>query len=242
MSMHGARRHGAGHTKETGMFDRTEERGAAGPHTAAPDAAPLDVVLVSNGVQGLDGMFPDGPRARYRTVPTSPGFDPDFSGADVVIVPNGSDHVAMQRAAGAVRRHLDGGGALCCFDGWFTPWVPGNRWVMDNSRATRDVRYRVRDDRRGLTAGVPLDHLNFSHGMSGWWACGYIEPAPGADVVLEDTWGRPIMVLDEATTAGAMLLTASGPLAGAGWGDEHAGLLTLYHNLLDYAAGRGAAR
>jgi hypothetical protein len=113
---------------------------------------------------------------------------------------------------------------------------------MDNSRATRDVRYRVRDDRRGLTAGVPLDHLNFSHGMSGWWACGYIEPAPGADVVLEDTWGRPIMVLDEATTAGAMLLTASGPLAGAAWGDEHAGLLTLYHNLLDYAAGRGAAR
>jgi hypothetical protein len=51
-----------------------------------------------------------------------------------VVVPNGSDHVAMQRAAGAVRGHLDGGGALFCFDGWFTPWVPGNRWVMDNSR------------------------------------------------------------------------------------------------------------
>jgi hypothetical protein len=90
------------------------------------------------------------------------------------------------------------------------------------------VRYRARRDRRGLLAGVPLDHLNFSHGMSGWWACGFIEPAPGADVVLEDTWGRPVVVLDEATTAGAMLLTASGPLAGVAWGDEHAGLLTLY--------------
>lgn len=205
-------------------------------------APPLDAVVVSNGVQGLDGMFPDDRRARYRTAATSAAFDPDFAGADLVVVPNGSDHVAMQRAAGAVRRHLDAGGALFCFDGWFTPWVPGNRWVMDNSRATKDVRYRVGTDRHGLTAGVPMDHLDFSHGMSGWWACGYIEPAPDADVVLEDTWGRPVVVLDEATTPGVMLLTASGPLANVSWGAEHAGLLTLYHNLVDFVAGRRAAR
>lgn len=206
--------------------------------------APLDIVVVSNGLQGLDGMFPETAQARYRTVATAPDFDPSFDGADVVIVPNGSDHVAMQRAAGAVRTHLHGGGALFCFDGWFTPWVPGNRWVMDNSKATKDVRYRVRTDRHGLFAGVPVADFEWSHGMSGWWACGYIEPAPGADVVLEDTWGRAIVVLDEATTPGAMLLTASGPLAGVRFGAEHAGLLTLYDHLLTFAAGRvaGAVR
>lgn len=202
----------------------------------------IDAVLVSNGLQGLDGMFPPTDRVRYRTVPTAPDFDPDFAGADLVIVPNGSDHVAMQRAAGAVRRHLDGGGALFCFDGWFTPWVPGNRWVMDNSRTTKDVRYRVRTDRHGLLDGVPLADFEFSHGMSGWWACGFIEPAPGADVVLEDTWGRAVAVLDEATTPGAMFLTASGPLAGVSFGAEHAGLYTLYERLLTFVAGRGAAR
>lgn len=212
------------------------------PQQVHEGAQPLDAVVVSNGLQGLDGMFPDDARARYRVVATSAAFDPDFSGADLVVVPNGSDHVAMQRAAAAVRRHLDAGGALFCFDGWFTPWVPGNRWVMDNSRPTRDVRYRVRTDRHGLLAGVPLDHLNFSHGMSGWWACGYIEPAPGADVLLEDTWGRPVVVLDEATAAGPMLLTASGPLANVAWGDEHAGLLTFYHNLVDHVSARRAAR
>lgn len=205
---------------------------------------PLDAVVISNGLEGLGRMFPSDERVRFRTVPTSPDFAPDFAGADLVVVPNGSDHVAMQRAAGAVRTHLDGGGALFCFDGWFTPWVPGNRWVMDNSKATKDVRYRVRTDRHGLFAGVPVADFEFSHGMSGWWACGYIEPAPGADVVLEDTWGRAVVVLDEATTPGMMLLTASGPLAGVRFGAEHAGLFTLYEHLLPFVAGRaaGAAR
>ena len=213
-------------------------RGAAGPGTAGALAA----VVVSNGVEGLDRLFPSDARVHYRTVATAPDFDPDLAGADLVVVPNGSDHVALWRAAGRVRAHLDGGGTLFCFDGWFTPWVPGNRWVMDNGRPTRDVRYRPGTDRHGLLAGVALDDLTFSHGMSGWWACGYVEPAPGADVLLEDTWGRAVVVLDEATTPGAMLLTASGPLAAAGFGPDHAGLLALYDNLLAYAAGRRAAR
>jgi len=199
---------------------------------------PLDITLVSNGLQGLGAMFPDTAAARYRTVPTGPDFAPDFSGADVVVVPNGSDHVAMHRAAGAVRAHLDRAGALWCFDGWFTPWVPGNRWVMDNTKPTKDVRYRVRTDRRGLFDGVRVADFERSQGMSGWWACGYIEPAPGADVVLEDTWGRPVVVLDEATAPGAMFLTASGPLAGVPFGAEHAGLYTLYERLLTLAAER----
>ncbi len=201
---------------------------------------PLAITLVSNGLQGLDTMFPDTDGARYNTVATAPDFAPEFAGADVVIVPNGSDHVAMQRASGAVRAHLDRGGSLWCFDGWFTPWVPGNRWVMDNTRASNDVRYRVRTDRHGLFDGVPLADFEVSHGMSGWWACGYVEPAPGADVVLEDTWGRAVVVLDEATTAGAMFLTASGPLAGVPFGAEHAGLYTLYERLVTFAAGRRA--
>ncbi len=205
---------------------------------------PIDAIVISNGVEGLDRLFPSDERVRYQTVPTTPAFSPEFAEADLVVVPNGSDHIALQHAAGAVRSYLDRGGTLFCFDGWFTPWVPGNQWVMDNTYATRDVRYHVRTDRHSLFADVPLADLEFSHGMSGWWACGYIDPAPGADVVLEDTWGRPVIVLDESTTPGALLLTASGPLAGVSFGREHAGLLTLYDNLLTFAAGRaaGAAR
>ena len=86
-------------------------------------------------------------------------------------------------------------------------------------------------DPHGLLQGLDLDQLNFSHGMSGWWACGYIQAAPGADVLLADTWQRPIVVLDEVSTAGRMLLTASGPLADVTYaGQSDTALVALYRN------------
>lgn len=192
------------------------------------------VKLISNDLMGLDTYFPSDAETRYECVPVGPRFDPDFGSADAVIVPNGSDHVAMAHARPRVREYLDGGGTLMCFDGWFTDWVPGNQWRMDNSRATRDVRYHVVTDRHALMSGVELDQLQFSHGMSGWWACGYIEAAPGADVLLADTWGRAVMVLDEVTTVGRMILTASGPLAPVSFSDDpdRDALRRLYLNLL----------
>lgn len=126
---------------------------------------------------------------------------------DLLVVPNGSDHVALWRARDAVRAHLDLGGGLFVEDGWFTDWVPNNRWVHDNTYPTRDVRYSVHNDRHGLFTGINLDAFNVQDGISGWWACGFIEPSATADVVLVDTWNRPVVVVD-----GAMFLTASGPL------------------------------
>ncbi len=211
----------------------------------------VQAVVVSNGIVGLADAFASDERAEYHLVPVAPGgagwLERALDGADLLIVPNGSDHVAMLHARSAVAAFVDRGGALCCFDGWFTRWVPGSRWVMDNARPTKDVRYHVETDRRGLLAGLDLDEINFSHGMSGWWACGYIEPAPGADVVLADTWGRAVMVLDEHTAAGPIVLTASGPLA-PGWfgGPSPAGarrhaLAALYDNVLALVARRGMA-
>lgn len=104
---------------------------------------------------------------------------------------------------------------------------------MDNSRRTLDVRYAPGPDPHGLLRNIDLDELNFSHGMSGWWACGYLRAAPGAQVLLADTWQRPVAVLDEASTRGRMLLTASGPLADVTRaGRPDGALVTLYRNFI----------
>jgi hypothetical protein len=126
---------------------------------------------------------------------------------DLLVVPNGSDHVALYRSRDAIHAHLAGGGALFVEDGWFTDWVPGNRWVHDNTHPTRDVRYRVADDRHGLFDGIDLTAFDFQDGLSGWWSCGSIVPSATAEVALVDTWDRPIVVVDKR-----MVLTASGPL------------------------------
>ncbi len=173
----------------------------------------LKALLISNNVAGLESYYVSGDLVQYTVCRITKDFDPDLMPYDVLVVPNGSDHIAMLRIKNKVRGFLDAGRALVCADGWFTDWVPGNRWVMDNAKKTMDMRYALHTDRYGLFDGLAVDALTFSHGMSGWWACGYIEPAEGADVVLTDTWQRAIIVLDEVSTGGRMLLTASGPLA-----------------------------
>lgn len=182
---------------------------------------------LDNGIHGLEGVFPSDERVRFEAVPASSarlGLDE----ADLFVVPNGSDHLAMARHADEVAAFLDRGGTLFCFDGWFTDWIPGNRWIYDVSKPTAEVRYRVETDTHDLMRGVALDDLQFMYGISGWWACGYIEPGAEAGVLLRDTWDRAVVVVDEKTTGGRMLLTASGPLGC--YGDN--GLTALYRNAL----------
>lgn len=193
----------------------------------------LHALLISNGLVGLDNYYVSNELVHYTTCLITRDFAPDLLTYDLLVVPNGSDHVAMLKIKNQVRAFLDAGKALVCCDGFFTAWVPGNQWRMDNSRRTLDVRYTPSPDRHGLLQGLDLDELNFSHGMSGWWSCGYIEAAPGTDVLLADTWQRPIVVLDEVSTAGRMLLTASGPLADVTYaGQADSALVGLYRNFI----------
>ncbi len=175
--------------------------------------APIRALIISNGIEGLTGLYQSNAQIQYDQAEVGPDFNPELCGYDLLIVPNGTDHVAMYRIRDQVRAFLDAGGTLFCFDGWFTDWVPGHRWIMDNTHKSIDVRYKVKDDPYQLATHFRAEDLNFSHGISGWWACGYIEPSEQGTVFLEDTWGRPLVVIDDTTTNGRMVLTASGPAA-----------------------------
>lgn len=197
----------------------------------------LNALLISNNIAGLTDYFVSNEQVTYTIACVTSDFNPDLTPYDVLVVPNGSDHVAMLRIKDKVLAFLNEGKAVVCADGWFTNWVPGNQWIMDNSKLTIDTRYFLQTDRYQLFDGVDLDELTFSHSMSGWWSCGYIEPAPQANIVLRDTWHRPIIVLDEVSTEGTLLLTASGPLADVTYsGKQDVALVKLYRNFLQLVA------
>ena len=200
----------------------------------------LAAVIVSNGIHGgTAGLVPTGVSINARIAETSLDFSLDLDDADLLIVPNGSDHVALMKVRDDIARFLARGGSLFCFDGWTMPWLPFHEWVMDNAKRTADIRYHQGVDRYRLLDGVDIDALTFRHGISGWWACGYIDPTADADILLYDSWGRAIAVVDDASTPGLMVLTASGPV---GFYDEDgpsaAALSLFYSNLLALAARR----
>ncbi|MFO0820915.1 MAG: hypothetical protein U1A77_23415 [Pirellulales bacterium] len=200
----------------------------------------LKGLVIDNGIGAVDS-FPSQPPWRMESVKTGPDFELRRRDCQLLIVPNGCDHVALWRVRHEIRQFLDDGGSLFCFCGWFTAWVPGNRWVHDNTHPTREARHFPRPDPRKLLDQVdlaPLDHN--SHGISGWWACGYIETQDMNNALIVDAWGRPLVVADETTTRGFMFLTASGPLGEYTYGEDSRCLRVLYHNALRYAAARAA--
>ncbi len=195
----------------------------------------IQAVVIDNDTFGTRESFRDSERIQYQFANTGPGFAPDLSQADLLIVPNGSDHLAMLAIRAQVHDFLQRGGTLFCFCGWFTDWVPGNRWLHDISQPTSAIRYQIHEDRHGLLQDINLDEFIFNHGISGWWACGYIEAAPGAQVLLADTWQRPVIVVDESSMPGRMVLTASGPVSeGFGYAQKNIGIARFYDNLLRF--------
>lgn len=200
----------------------------------------LQAALIDNGVQGTSDYFVDRGELRFRRERIGAGWAPDFSYDDVLVVPNGSDHVALYRARASVAQLLARGGTVLCFCGFFTPWLPGSVWVHDNSRPNREVRYHVVNDALGLLDDVAIDTLDTNaHGISGWWACGGIQTARESSVVLADTWHRPVLVADTRSTPGLIIATASGPLGDADpSADAGSGLTRLYRNVMRAAAAR----
>ncbi len=201
---------------------------------------PLKALIISNATVGSNKLFQSNEHVSYDIYKVTENFDPDLDGYDLLILPNGAtDSVAMAKIKHKVRAFLDEGNALFCFSGWFTNWVPGNRWIMDNSLKTSEVRYFKKYDRYDLLKDVDIDGLIFSHGISGWWACGYIETAPGAEVILEDTLQRPVVIIDEKTTRGTIIVSASGPVAEVTYGTTNhspsmQAISALYRNFIAF--------
>lgn len=204
-------------------------------------AAPaLRIAYIDNGIEGLAKTFRPRANLDYQALPVTRDFAPDLAGYDVLVVPNGSDQIAMAKIADRVAAFVAGGGALFCFDGWLTDWVPGYRWIADRDTPTRAVRYQWGDDPADLAAGVDINELIYMDGISGWWACGYLKATHGqaAPALITDTWQRTMAVWDTTTTPGVLFLTASGPLGEYGLDQGPNSLARLFQNALAAVARR----
>ncbi len=199
---------------------------------------PLKGLIVDNGT-GSGRGYPDQAEIVFDRVVTCRQFQPDLSSYDLLIVPNGSDHVAMLRIRDQVKQMLDGGKSVFCFCGWFTDWLPGHRWFHDNSHPTKEVRHFIGNDPHGLLSGFdPTDLDRNAHGISGWWACGAIESDDPTSVLIRDTWGRSLVVADDESTNGFMFLTASGPVGDYSLYPAWSSLSVLYKNALQHVIRR----
>lgn len=77
----------------------------------------LSIGVIDNGIGGLEA-FPADEQTRVHALKTGPYFAPNLRELDLLIVPNGADHVAMLEICEDIRSFLDAGKSLFCFCGW----------------------------------------------------------------------------------------------------------------------------
>ncbi len=198
----------------------------------------MKAAVISNSIEGIEKYFVANDRIDYTFLEVIKDFNPNLEPYDLLIVPNGSDNIAMAKLKNKVADFLNDGKTLFCFDGWFTDWIPGNQWIMNNELKSIDLRYSIKDDPYNLFENVDINELIYNHKISGWWSCGFIKTSPQTIVLMEDTWNRPIIAIDETSTKGTIVMTASGPLGdGAAIPTEEKSdgnaLTQLYRNMVE---------
>lgn len=199
----------------------------------------LKIALIDSGVAGGSSYFGATAGIFYRHERITADWHPDFSGDDMIVVPNGANHVALYEARAAIRGLLDRGGTLACFCGFFTPWIPGHVWHHSNRHPLKDVRYAAGADPLDLLSCVDIDGLSTeAHGISGWWACGEIRSEQPGSTLLHDSFGRVVMIADTHTTPGLIVATASGPLGDPQPDAVASATVQLYRNLIGLARRR----
>ena len=196
----------------------------------------INAAVVNSGVHGSKNGFKDNDQIKYTYLDITKNFNPDLSSFNLLLTGNPTDHVALYKIKDKIADFLDAGKSLFCFSGWYTNYIPGNRWVMERDIKSIDIRYYKESDKNNLLDGVNIDELIFMNGISGWWACGHIEASPNAEILLVDILNRPIMILDEQTTNGTIICTSGGPLNGRKSKNEEnlPAVNVLYNNLIDY--------
>ena len=193
----------------------------------------MHIALIHSGVTGTEQCYRGDAALRYRRERITADWQPCFDNDDVVLVPNGANHVALYEARARLHAFLERGGALLCFCGFFTPWLPGNQWRHDIGRDLRQLRYRVLRDELQLFDGVDAEELCVdSHGIRGGWACGDIVTQHSDSVVMTDNYQRTLLVADRRSTGGLIIATASGPLSDDTPQAPAHGARRLYRNIL----------
>lgn len=205
----------------------------------------MNIAVLDNGIGYIPEIYNAGkyPAHSFTIIPALSLGQTDLSGYDMFIAPNGTDHVALFRNREKIRTLLDRGGALLCFCGWTTDWIPGSTWGMQYNIPLRTYEITFPNPDHPLLHGISLDEVNISNGKRGFWVCGHINAASDAEILMVNNLNEPVMILDEKSTAGTIVATASGPLPGSGEEDQEGphSFDILFENILQRCEERAAS-
>ncbi|MGD9116557.1 MAG: hypothetical protein PVJ61_05195 [Dehalococcoidia bacterium] len=141
----------------------------------------------------------------YREIEILPVYnldDIDLMDYDIIIFPRGTDQEVAYAQRDRLREFLDSGKVLLSFGELTEAWLPGCHWA---GVVPEDDGLLVIKQPHPILEKLTPEDLFWHKGSTGWCCHGHFTEAGGAEVLVTNSLGDPIMYIDRQSTRGVIL-------------------------------------
>lgn len=159
----------------------------------------------------------------------------------VLVISSNVDQIHLTRIRDVIRRFLDAG-KVVIFNGHLDQdWLPGARHFEPVLPKTRSL-YVVTDIAdHPIFEGVDKEHVTERKGVAGFFARGHHPVPGGAEILVRLIGGQPVTYIDRVSTAGTILVHATGDLFGYAVGLDNNTAARIPQQLAHWAASEAQA-
>lgn len=130
----------------------------------------------------------------------------ELAGFTGLIITNYVDEQFMVKHKALFEAYLDQGGVIFSFAEMDESYLPNAPIWHRSPTAIKDREIKIVDPTYPLFDGIDEYDLNYRDGVKGFFTRGYFKELPaGAQVIVEDELGAPIMYVDRTSTNGVII-------------------------------------
>lgn len=164
----------------------------------------------------------------------------DLNDYELVVLPSSLTLEQVNVIKDQLHKYLNNNGVVFCFSADAVDALPHN--AINKSKKVPEIHYTLYDDTYGFFKDVDTEVLN-SISQHKWSSQGFIESEHDVQVVVCSYEKLPVMVVDEISTSGTMVITAGlgmleNTIEGASDPDLAAELSKLWENMLSLVSRR----
>lgn len=156
----------------------------------------------------------------------------DFLSYDALIFPRGTDQEMVYNIRHKIREFLDLKKIVVSLGEVTKNWLPSCKW--DGVKPEDDEALLIKV-KHPLLENIEADGLHWHKGSTGWCCHGHFIAPPGAEVLVTNSLGDPVMYIDRQSTKG-IILAASQLDAVCHMFHNIEGAKGLFNNILNWVA------
>lgn len=170
-------------------------------NTRLDSSTNVKVGVVYSGVSYQDWILEEYPNKIDRIyVCDLPNID--LSAYHILVFPRGTDVEMVFKKRDEIRKFLDSGNIVVSFGEVTKGWIPSCNWdgVIPEDDGPLEI-----NKKHPILDNLESEDLHWHKGATGWCCHGHFIAPPGAEILVTNALGDPVMYIDRQSTKGIIL-------------------------------------